>query len=82
MSEHAERQILVIGDDDAVVATARDSATLHAANRLRAVGDTDVLVRVNDPATLPAFADLGVETVCAGTELGETLAKQYTKLVD
>lgn len=68
--------------DAAVLATARDSANLLAAKRLELENNADILVRLNDPAYQETFADLGVETVCATTDLGETLAEKYTRIVD
>lgn len=67
--------------DTAVIATAHDSTNLLAAQRLRLASDADILVRLNDPLHRQAFADLDVETVCATTDLGETLVDKYTTLV-
>lgn len=70
------------GVDAAVVATADDSTNLLTAQRLRAASDAEILVRLNDPTRREVYTALDVETVCAATNLGESLARQYPKIVE
>lgn len=69
------------GITTAVVATPDDSTNLLVAQRLRLETDVDLVVRLNDPSRRRAFADLGMEVVCASTEVGEALVEQYARQV-
>jgi len=70
------------GTEAAILAAPSDSANLLSAQRLRvASGDIDVVVRLNDPRNRAAFADLDVRTVCAATNVGESLGQAYARTV-
>jgi Trk K+ transport system NAD-binding subunit len=61
------------GVGTAIVATHEDSRNLLVAQRFRIRGAERVIVLVNDPKNIDAFAEAGVEPVCAATVLSSAL---------
>lgn len=68
------------GVKTAIVATDDDSTNLLVTQRLRLLDGMELVVRLNDPAYRQVFADLGVETVCASTQVGTALSETYAVL--
>ncbi|EMA47251.1 NAD-binding protein [Halococcus saccharolyticus] len=66
-----------IGEADIAIVTSRqDSQNLLLAQFLRLQRTGRVIALVNDPANLDAFAEAGIETVCASTALSTALDRQ------
>jgi Trk K+ transport system NAD-binding subunit len=60
----------------AVVASRKDGSNLLVAQLLRLRRTDRVIALVNDPANVEAFAEAGIEPVCATTALSSALAEQ------